>query len=232
MITVRKSDKRGHFDHGWLDTYHTFSFGMYRDRNHMEFRALRVMNEDRVQPGEGFGEHGHENMEILTYVLEGGLQHRDSLGNGSVLRPGMFQRMTAGSGIRHSEFNASETEPVHLYQIWLYPERDGLTPSYEERTFSDDEKHNRLLLVASHEGGNGTMTIHQDAAVYIGALRQRHNGRHTLDEGRHAWVQVLRGAVTVNGKALDASDGAAISDETELEIRATADAEVLVFDLA
>ena len=232
MITIRKSQDRGHFDHGWLNTYHTFSFGAYRDPGHMGFRALRVMNEDRVEPGQGFGEHGHENMEILSYVLEGGLEHRDSLGNGSVLRPGMFQRMTAGSGIHHSEFNASEGELVHFYQIWMFPERDGLEPSYEERSFNDEEKRNRLLLVASRDAGNGALTIHQDAAVYLAALEAGATITHALGEGRHAWVQVLRGAITVNGQRLNTSDGAAISDETELKIGASDEAEIFLFDLA
>lgn len=232
MITIRKSQDRGHFDHGWLNTYHTFSFGAYHDPDNMGFRALRVMNEDRVKPGQGFGEHGHEDMEILSYVLEGGLEHQDSLGNGSVLRPGMFQRMTAGTGIRHSEFNASESEPVHFYQIWMFPEREGLEPSYEERLFGDEEKHNRLLLVASREGGNGALRVHQDAAAYIGALDEGTAVRHPLKDGRHAWVQVLRGTVTVNGETLTTSDGAAVSEERALEIEAMEDAEVLVFDLA
>lgn len=232
MITIRRSNERGHFNHGWLDTNHTFSFGAYQDPEHMGFRALRVMNEDRVRPGEGFGEHGHKDMEILSYVLEGGLEHRDSLGNGSVLRPGMFQRMTAGSGIRHSEFNASDTEPVHFYQIWLFPERDGLEPGYEERAYSDEDKHNRLLLVAAREAKNGALTIHQDASVYLAALDAGAYVSHALAEGRHTWIQVLRGLVTVNGEVLNISDGAAISDETNLEIRATEDSEVLLFDLA
>jgi hypothetical protein len=232
MITIRRSNERGHVDHGWLDTYHTFSFGAYIDPQHMGFRSLRVMNEDRVQPGEGFGEHGHKDMEILTYVLEGGLEHRDSLGNGSVLRPGMFQRMTAGSGIRHSEFNASNAEPVHFYQVWLIPEREGLEPGYEERTYADEDKHNRLLLVASRHAEHEALTIHQDASVFIAALDNGKTVLHELGEGRHAWVQVLRGAVAVNGEPLDTSDGAAISGEATVEIRASKTAEVMVFDLA
>lgn len=232
MITIRRSHERGHFNHGWLDANHTFSFGAYHDPEHMGFRALRVMNEDRVKPSQGFGEHGHKDMEILTYVLEGGLEHRDSLGNGSVLRPGMFQRMTAGSGIRHSEFNASDTEPVHLYQIWLFPERDGLEPGYEEHAYSDEDKHNRLLLVAARDAENGALTIHQDASVYLAALDAGASVSHALAESRHAWIQILRGSVTVNGEALKVSDGAAVSDETNLEIRAMEDSEVLLFDLA
>jgi hypothetical protein len=232
MIAIRKSSERGHFDHGWLDTYHTFSFGAYTDPQHMGFRSLRVMNEDRVQPGEGFGEHGHKNMEILTYVLEGSLEHRDSLGNGSILRPGMIQRMTAGSGIRHSEFNASNAEPVHFYQIWLFPETDGLNPGYEERDYADEDKHNRLLLVASRHAEHGVLTIHQDACVFIAAIDTGKTVLHRLEEGRHAWVQVLRGAVAVNGEPLDTSDGAAISGADTVEIRAAKTAEVMVFDLA
>ncbi len=232
MITIRRSHERGQFNHGWLDTNHTFSFGAYQDPDHMGFRALRVMNEDRVKPGEGFGEHGHKDMEILSYVLEGGLEHRDSLGNGSVLRPGMFQRMTAGTGIRHSEFNASNTEPVHFYQIWMFPERDGLEPGYEERAYSDEDKHNRLLRVAARDAENGALTIHQDASVYLAALDAGTSVSQVLAKGRHAWVQILRGSVSVNGEALKVADGAAVSDETNLKIRATEDSEVLLFDLA
>jgi redox-sensitive bicupin YhaK (pirin superfamily) len=231
MFQIRKSAERGHFDHGWLDTYHTFSFGDYYDPDHTSFRALRVMNEDRVQPGEGFGMHGHRDMEIVTYVLEGALEHRDSLGNGSVLRPGDFQRMSAGTGIRHSEFNPSKTEPVHLYQIWLLPERSGIEPSYEERRFPEAEQHNRFRLVASRGGRDGSLTIHQDADVSLATLDPRTELDHALRDGRYAWLQVLRGQVSVAGRDLSAGDGVAVSGEPEFHLRATAPAEVMLFDL-
>ena len=220
MIRVRKASERGHFDHGWLDTYHTFSFSRYYDPRHMGFRALRVINEDRVQPGQGFGTHGHEDMEIVTYVLAGALEHKDSLGNGSTIRPGELQRMTAGTGIRHSEFNPSQTEPVHLYQIWLLPEREGLEPSYEQRAFPEEERRNRLRLVASPDGGDGSLTIRQDARLYLATLDEGHEVSHEIPPGRHAWLQVLRGGVSLNGQALSAGDGAAVSDESALAIRA------------
>lgn len=232
MITLRKSADRGHLNHGWLDTYHTFSFGDYYDPAHMSFRSLRVMNEDRVAPGQGFGMHGHRDMEIVTYVLSGALQHKDSLGHGEVLRPGELQRMSAGSGIRHSEFNPSATEEVHLYQIWLLPRAAGLTPSYEQKAFADQERHNRLRLVASPTGEHGSLTIQQDARLYLATLDANQSLTHELAPGRHAWLQVLRGAVTLNERPLATSDGAAISDESQLTIAATQPAEVLLFDLA
>ncbi len=232
MIRIRKSDERGHFDHGWLQTYHTFSFSRYYDPRHMSFRSLRVMNEDWIAPGQGFGTHGHEDMEIVTYVLEGALAHRDSLGSGDVLRPGELQRMTAGTGISHSEFNASQTEPAHLYQIWLLPEREGLEPSYEQKAFSQDERHDRLRLVASPDGRDGALTIRQDARLYLGSLEQNRELVYALPADRHAWLQVLRGSVEFNGFALSAGDGAAVSDETALTVRAQSLAEVLLFDLA
>jgi redox-sensitive bicupin YhaK (pirin superfamily) len=232
MIRIRKSDERGHFDHGWLDTRHTFSFGEYHDPTHDGFRALQVINEDRVGPGQGFGTHGHRDMEIVSYVLDGALEHRDSLGNGSVLRRGMFQRMSAGTGVRHSEFNHSADEPVHFYQIWLLPGRDGLEPGYEEKVFANGEKRNRLRLVAARDGRDGALTIHQDAEIFLAELEGGYAVRHALQRGRHAWVQVLRGAVTLNGVGLEAGDGAAVSDETELVIAADPHAEVILFDLA
>jgi redox-sensitive bicupin YhaK (pirin superfamily) len=232
MIRVRKAAERGHFDHGWLDTYHTFSFGDYYDPAHMGFRALRVINDDRVQPGEGFGMHGHRDLEIITYVLEGALEHRDSLGNGSVLRPGELQHMTAGTGVRHSEFNPSPAEPVHLYQIWLLPERRGLEPSYEQRPFAEAERRGRLRLVASPDGEEGSLTIRQDARLYLSTLRAGEAVARALEPGRHAWLQVLRGEVTLNGTSLAAGDGAAVSEEERLEIASPGDAEVLLFDLA
>ncbi|MCC6490573.1 MAG: pirin family protein [Candidatus Hydrogenedentes bacterium] len=231
MITVRRSSDRGHFDHGWLDTYHTFSFGAYRDPEQMGFSALRVINEDWVAPGMGFGEHPHRDMEIITYVLEGALEHRDSIGNGSILRAGMFQRMSAGTGFRHSEFNASDRDPVHLYQIWIHPATDGLTPSYEELTAPKAPTDNEWLLIAGPEGAPGTMTIHQDAALYSGMISPGSSLSYSLRPGRHAWIQVVRGTVRVLGEALNASDGAAVSDELELLFESADGAEVLLFDL-
>ncbi len=231
MITLRKAAERGHANHGWLDTYHTFSFASYRDPQHVHFRALRVMNEDVVAPGQGFGTHPHENMEIVTYVLEGALEHRDSMGNGEVLRPGEFQRMSAGTGITHSEFNPSAAEPVHLYQIWLFPERNGIEPSYEQKRFDEAERQNRLRLVASPDAAEGSLTIHQDARIYLASLEAGKRVAHALAPGRYAWLQVLRGAVALNGEQLDTSDGAAVSDETLLAISATENAEVMLFDL-
>src|SRR4051812_25104794 len=202
MITVRPGNERGHFNHDWLNTYHTFSFSGYRDPRHMGFRSLRVMNEDFVAPGQGFGTHPHDNMEIVTYVLEGALEHRDSMGNGEVLRPGEFQRMSAGTGITHSEFNPSATEPVHLYQIWLFPEQRGIEPSYEQKRFGEEERHNRLRLVASPDAAEGSLQIHQDARILLGNLDANQEVTHTLAENRHAWVQILRGEVDVNGQKL------------------------------
>ncbi len=231
MISIRTAAQRGHFDHGWLNTYHTFSFGDYFDPDHMGFRCLRVINDDRVQPGLGFGMHGHRDMEIVTYVLEGALAHRDSMGNASVIRPGELQRMSAGTGIRHSEFNPSETEPVHLYQIWLLPDRQGLTPSYEQRAFGDGERHGRFRLVASPDGADGSLTIHQDARLYLSSLTLGQEVAHAIGSGRAAWLQVLRGEVSSFGKDLSAGDGVAISDEKAVAVRARSSAEVLLFDL-
>ena len=231
MIQVRKSADRGHFDHGWLDTYHTFSFSRYHDPRHMGFRALRVINEDRVLAGNGFGTHPHEDMEIITYVLEGGLAHRDSLGTGSTIRAGELQCMTAGTGITHSEFNPSPTEPVHLYQIWLLPEREGLKPSYDQRAFPEQERRNTLRLVASPDGRDGSLTIRQDARLFLASLEADRTVTHPLSPGRHAWVQVLRGEIALSGLALAAGDGAAISDEETLTVRSRVASEVLIFDL-
>jgi quercetin 2,3-dioxygenase len=231
MITIRKSNERGHANHGWLDSYHTFSFAGYRDPAHMHFRSLRVMNEDWVAPGQGFGRHPHDNMEIVTYVLEGQLEHQDSMGNGSVLRAGEFQRMTAGTGVEHSEFNPSATEPVHLYQIWLFPSERGLPPSYEERKFHQSEKQDRLRLVASPNGRDDSLTIHQDASIYLGNFSEGTEVSHALDAGRHAWLQVLRGKVRVGGQELTAGDGVAVSDEASLTVVAVDSAEVMLFDL-
>ena len=232
MITVRKASSRGHFNHGWLDTYHTFSFSDYYDPAHMSFRSLRVMNEDRVAPGMGFGMHPHRDMEIVTYVLEGALEHKDSLGNGEVLRPGEFQRMSAGTGIRHSEFNPSATEAVHLYQIWLLPRQSGLEPSYEQQAFPIEERQNRLRLVASPDAENGSLTIQQDARIYLATLDAETRLTQSLAEGRYGWLQVLRGSVDLNGTPLAVSDGAAIENERELRITAAERAEIMLFDLA
>ena len=232
MIRIRKASERGHFDHGWLDTSHTFSFSRYYDPRHMGFRALRVINEDRVRPGYGFGTHPHENMEIVTYVLSGALEHKDSLGTGSVIRPGELQRMTAGTGITHSEFNPSREEPVHLYQIWLLPERKGLEPSYEQKAFPDQDRRNRLRLVASPQGDDGSLTIRQDARLYLATLDGGHGVSYEIPAGRHAWVQVLRGNADLNGQAVSAGDGAAVSEESVLAIKADGPCEILLFDLA
>lgn len=232
MITLRRAHERGHANHGWLDTYHTFSFASYRDPAHVHFRALRVMNEDVVQPGQGFGTHPHDNMEIVTYVLSGALEHRDSMGNGEVLRPGEFQRMSAGTGITHSEFNPSADEPVHLYQVWLFPERKGIEPSYEQKRFDEAERRNRLRLVAARDGEDGALAIHADARIYLATLDRGRSVRPAIAPGRHAWLQVLRGGVALNGQAMSSGDGAAVSGEASLTIEAADDAEVMLFDLA
>lgn len=232
MIAIRKAADRGHADHGWLDTNHTFSIAGYRDPEQMGFRSLRVMNEDKVAPGQGFGTHAHDNMEIISYVLSGALQHKDSMGNGEVLRPGAFQRISAGSGITHSEFNPSSEEPAHFYQIWLVPDEKDVQPSYEQREFGDSDKHNRLQLVASPNGDEGSLTIHTDTRVYLSQLGLGNEVRFELADKRFAWLQVLSGAVEINDHRLTTSDGAAISDESSLTIVATADSELMLFDLA
>jgi redox-sensitive bicupin YhaK (pirin superfamily) len=232
MITVRPARERGHAQHGWLDSWHTFSFADYHDPAHMGFRALRVINDDTVQPGRGFGTHGHRDMEIVTVVLEGALEHRDSMGTGSVIRPGEVQRMSAGTGVTHSEMNASKTEKVHFYQIWILPEAARLPPGYEQKRFDPEERKNRLRLVASRDGRDGSLTVHQDAAIYAGTLDAGAHVERPLAADRHAWVQVARGEVTVNGRALAEGDGAAVSGEPSLTIHASAPAEVIVFDLA
>lgn len=232
MIQVRKSNARGHANHGWLDTFHTFSFADYHDAAHMGFRSLRVINEDRVAPGMGFGTHGHKDMEIISYVLEGALEHKDSMGNGAVLRPGEFQRISAGSGIRHSEFNPSAREPVHFYQIWLLPLTNGIKPGYEQKNFAEDEKQGRLRLVASPDGASGSLTIHQDARVYLTTLNDGARVSLDLATGRHAWLQVLRGQVNVNGTQLETSDGLSASGERRLTMIGNQPAEIMLFDLA
>jgi redox-sensitive bicupin YhaK (pirin superfamily) len=232
MIHVRKAAERGHADLGWLNTYYTFSFADYYDARHMGFRTLRVMNEDRVQPGQGFGMHGHRDMEIVTYVLSGSLQHKDSMGNGSVIQAGELQRMTAGTGVRHSEFNDSPAEAVHLYQIWLLPERNGLKPEYEQRRFSEADKQGRFCLVASPEGEDGSLKIHQDARIYLANLEAGTVLSHSMQPGRYAWLQILRGKVALNGHTLSAGDGVAVSEERGLEVAGREDSELMLFDLA
>lgn len=231
MITLRSHNQRGHADHGWLNTYHTFSFANYYDPNHMGFRVLRVINEDRVQPGEGFGTHGHRDMEIITYVIEGGLEHRDSMGTNSVIRPGEIQRMSAGRGVTHSEYNASNTEPVHFLQIWLLPERAGGEPSYAQKMFSIEERTNRLAPIITHDGRGGSVTIQQKVDLYSTILEEGTEVTHNLATGRHAYAQVVRGAIELNGIPMTAGDGAAISEETALKLQAVTAAEVLLFDL-
>jgi redox-sensitive bicupin YhaK (pirin superfamily) len=232
MKTLRRASERGFADHGWLKTYHTFSFADYRDPKHVHFRALRVMNEDWVAPGQGFGEHPHNDMEIVTYVLAGQLEHRDSMGNGEVLRPGEFQRMSAGSGITHSEFNPSATEPVHLYQIWLFPSKKGIEPSYEQRPFPESGRQGQWQLVAAPDGERGALTILQDARIYLANLAAGGSLERKLDAGRHAWLQILRGEAQVDSHAMTAGDGLAISDETELLVSSVAGTELMLFDLA
>jgi len=230
MIKIRKADERGHFDHGWLNTYHTFSFADYYDPENMGFRSLRVINEDRVRGGNGFGTHGHRDMEIISYVLEGALEHRDSMGTGSVIRPGDVQRMSAGTGVMHSERNPSPDELVHFYQIWILPERQGIKPSYEQKRFEDAERDGRLRLVASHDGREGSLSLNQDVALYTALVRDGNPIEYTLAPDRHAWLQVARGEVSLDGKTLKAGDGAAISDEKSVSFSGK-DAEVLLFDL-
>lgn len=232
MIKVRKSNDRGHANNGWLDTYHTFSFNTYMDRNFMGYRSLRVINEDRVEAGKGFGTHPHNDMEIITYVLEGALAHKDSLGTGSTIRPGDVQRMSAGRGILHSEMNPSETEPVHLLQIWLFPSENGLKPSYEQTHFPREEKLNKLRLVASQDGSDGSVTIHQDAKLFASVLEEGETVSHSLDSGRGAWVQVTRGEVKLGDETLVAGDGASVEELTELTLAGVTEAELLLFDLA
>ncbi len=232
MLAIRRAEARGHFDHGWLNTYHTFSFADYYDPSHMGFRGLRVINEDRVQPGQGFGTHPHRDMEIISYVLEGGLEHRDSMGNGSVIRPGDIQRMSAGTGITHSEFNASKDELVHFLQIWLLPAQRGIEPGYEQKTIDRHEQSGRLRLVAAPDGRDGSVVIHTDARVYAGLFENGTKAELAIPRGRHAWVQVARGKASINGHALSAGDGAALSDEPTVKVEGIDASEVLAFDLA
>jgi redox-sensitive bicupin YhaK (pirin superfamily) len=230
-LTVRKSEERGRANFGWLDSKHSFSFGHYHDPRHMGFGALRVINDDRVAPGGGFPTHPHSDMEIISYVLEGALEHKDNLGTGSVIRPGDVQRMSAGTGIRHSEFNASKTEPVHFLQIWIIPERKGITPGYEQKAFPNAEKRSRLRLIGSRDGRDGSVTIHQDVDLYATLLGEGDAVEHTIAPGRGGWVQVARGSVSLNGETLREGDGVAISTSGELRIAGLGEAEVLVFDM-
>jgi len=232
MINIRRSEQRGGGNFGWLNTRHTFSFDTYHDPDFMGFRSLRVINEDVVQAGEGFPTHPHRDMEIITYVLEGALGHKDSLGTGSVIRPGDGQRMSAGSGIRHSEMNASDTDPVHLLQIWILPNRRGIEPSYEQKSFPTEDKQGKLRVIASPDGENGSVTINQDAKLYVSLLAPGQKVTHELPRERYAWLQVAKGSVELNGKLLQQGDGAAVSDEERLSIEGKQDAEVLLFDLA
>ncbi len=232
MITIRKSDERGHLRHGWLDTYHSFSFGEYHDPRHMGFRTLRVINEDRVESGTGFGPHPHRDMEIVTYMLTGALEHRDSMGNGSTIHAGEVQRMTAGTGVVHSESSPAGHEDAHLLQIWILPERDGLEPGYEEKTFREEDKRGRLLPIATRDGRDGSVTIHQDAAIHASVLAAGETVTHTLAPARHAWVQLISGTVDVNGRTLSAGDAAALSNESAVRITGgDARSELLLFDL-
>ena len=231
MIVVRKAEERGHANHGWLNTYHTFSFANYYDPNYLGFKSLRVINEDRVIAGAGFGKHGHQDMEIITYVLKGALEHQDSIGTGSIIKPGEVQRMSAGTGILHSEFNASKTDPVHFLQIWILPDKKGIEPSYEQQKFDLEKTSGKLQLIAAPDGRDNAVAVHQDMSLYAGILDTGDRVSYTLKPQRHAWVQVARGAIDLNGNFLNTSDGAAISEETELTIEAKQKAEILLFDL-
>lgn len=232
MLTVRRADARGTFNHGWLQTAHTFSFGDYHDPKWTQFRALRVMNEDKVAPGQGFGMHGHRDMEIITVVLSGTLSHRDSLGHEAALKPGEVQYMSAGTGIRHSEFNPSTTEPVHLYQIWLLPRQAGLPPRYEQRPYSVSDRQGRWQAVAAGDGRDGAIPIQQDATILLGDIVSGQSLTYDLPKSRHAWLQVMAGAVTVAGEELSAGDGLAVSDQAGFTVAATSAASVILFDLA
>jgi len=232
MITIHRSNDRGHADHGWLDSRFTFSFAEYFDPEHVQFRTLRVMNDDHIAGGGGFPTHPHRDMEIVTYVLDGALAHKDSMGNGSVIRPGDVQYMSAGTGVAHSEFNASGKEPVHLYQIWMFPDKRNYQPTYDQKHFSVDDKRGKLRLVVSPDGREGSVKIRQDNELYATVLGEGQSVKHALKPDRHAYVQVARGSVTLNGKPLETGDGARVSEEQALELTGVKDAEVLLFDLA
>ncbi|HEY9849601.1 MAG TPA: pirin family protein [Leptolyngbyaceae cyanobacterium] len=232
MITIRRSEERGHANHGWLDSYHTFSFANYYDPNYMGFRYLRVINQDRVAPGMGFPTHPHRDMEIISYVLDGALEHKDTIGTSSVIRPGEVQRMSAGTGIAHSEYNHSKKDQVHFMQIWIMPDRKGLPPSYEQKMYPEAEKRGKLRLVASPDGRDNSVTIHQDVNLYATLLESGEKAIHEMKEGRHVWVQVARGNINLNGVPLKAGDGVAIVDENQVILEGTKSAEVLLFDIA
>jgi hypothetical protein len=233
MITIRSAQDRGTANFGWLDSRHTFSFGNYHDPAHMGFADLRVINEDKVDPGQGFGTHGHRDMEIISYVLEGALEHKDSIGTGSVIRPGDMQRMSAGTGIQHSEYNASKTEPVHFLQIWILPEQKGIEPGYEQKTFTQEEKRGQLRLVGSRDGRDGSIVIHQDLNLYATILQAGETVNYPLAAGRVAWLQVASGTVQLNDQTLAAGDGAAIVQESQITLQgASAEAQALLFDMA
>lgn len=230
MITIRKSGERGHANHGWLDTRHTFSFANYYDPNHVQFRSLRVINEDRVSGGQGFGQHSHRDMEIISYVVSGILEHQDSMGHRALMRPGDVQRISAGTGIRHSEYNGSPVEPVHFLQIWIVPDEQGVEPQYAQKSFGGIEPGG-LNLIASKSGRDGSLSIHQDADVYVARLNAAGRLQHDFETGRSGWLQLIQGALTLNGKELHAGDGAAISGEERLHLTAAQDAHFLLFEL-
>jgi quercetin 2,3-dioxygenase len=232
MMVIRPAAERGHAEHGWLDSHHTFSFADYYDPAHMGFRSLRVINEDRVAGGAGFPTHAHRDMEIITYVLAGGLEHKDSLGTGSVIRPSDVQRMSAGNGVRHSEYNASRSEPVHFLQIWIMPAARGIPASYEQKNFAERDRQGQLRLVASPDASQGSVRLHADVRLYAGLFSEGERAELPLGQGRHAWVHVARGRLRLNGRELGAGDGAALSEESVVQIEGVEDAEVLVFDLA
>ncbi|MFT3839151.1 MAG: pirin family protein [Myxococcaceae bacterium] len=231
MIAVRRASQRGHADHGWLNTFHTFSFADYYDEEHMGFRSLRVLNDDTVSAGQGFGTHGHKDMEIVSYVLEGALSHKDSMGTGSTIKPGDVQRMSAGTGVMHSEFNGSKSDPVHFLQIWLLPDKGGIAPGYEQKNFSAADKRGQLKLIASPDGRDGSVTIHTDAKVYAGTFDAGQKAELSISKGRGAWVHVAQGTAKVNGQALAAGDGVALEDESAVSVEGVSGGEVLVFDL-
>jgi redox-sensitive bicupin YhaK (pirin superfamily) len=232
VITVRPAAERGHTDWGWLDSRHTFSFGEYHDPRHMGFRSLRVINDDRVTPGAGFGTHGHRDMEILSYVLEGGLEHKDSTGGGGIIRPGEIQFMRAGTGVTHSEYNGSKAEPVHFLQIWVMPDTRGLAPRYDQKPFDTAAAREGFVLLASRDGRDGSIQVHQDVSLWMARLGEGDERKHALAPGRHAWLHAARGTVTLNGRALEEGDGAAVSEEASVQLVGHGDAEVLLFDLS
>jgi len=231
-LTVRRAEERGKANFGWLDSKHTFSFGHYFDPSHLGFGPLRVINEDRVAPGGGFPTHPHSDMEIISYVLEGALEHKDSIGTGSVIHPGDVQRMTAGTGVRHSEFNASKTDPVHFLQIWITPESNGLEPSYEQKAFTEEDKRGKLRLIGSRDGRDGSLTIRRDVDLFATLLGPGQGVTHQLRDGRAAWVQVVQGSIKLNAQQLHAGDGASVSQAGALAVAAEDDAEFLLFDMA